>query len=121
MGTPSPFPRSTWELGEGGPEQIDVVLFRQNFTRQAAFGLHHFPPAGHLDGARRKGGGEGNELPPLCWRASLVPRGPAVPFCSLLAESPSPDHHPHGPAHPVQTLGQPVSLGNAHASCPSRY
>lgn len=58
MGTPSPFRRSTWELGEGGPEQIDVVLFRQKFTRQAAFGLHRFPPAGHLDGEGEREEGE---------------------------------------------------------------
>lgn len=67
--------------------------------------------------------GEEKEMRSLCWRAKVVPRGLAVLFGSLLAE------FPHltittmvkPPAHPVQTLGNPVPLGNARASPPPRH
>lgn len=49
-----PLRRPTWELRQGRPQQINVVLFSEVLTSQAALGLHRFPSAGHLDKGKRK-------------------------------------------------------------------
>ena len=44
----------TWELRQGGPQQVHVILFTQVLTGQAAFCLYRLLPAGDWEVERER-------------------------------------------------------------------
>lgn len=44
----------TWELRQGGPQQVHVVLLTQVLAGQAALGLHGLLPAGDWEVERER-------------------------------------------------------------------